>query len=1023
MKYIPLNIKSGYSFFHSCLKIEDIIDFASQNNIKTLCLTDRNVMFGIMPFAHYCSTKNIKYIIGIEMKIIKDDQVSSLVLYAKNIVGYKNLCKLSSLISKDNKEYILPVEQLSEYLDGTIVVIPSLRSSIYEMYLKNETDKVLDFLNFFKKINDNTFLGLECYGDEDLDFLTFIRSLEFEKCIINEVRYLSNKDENMLDVLSSIENHTTISYNKKYNYAFDNEQFISSIFSENEIKMNEKITNMINLDIFSIKTNLIEYPNSLDNVNNKDYFKALCYKGLQKRLNNDVNEEYQSRLDYEISVIEKMGFIDYFLIVWDYIKFAKKNKILVGPGRGSAAGSLVSYVLGITNVDPIKYKLLFERFLNPQRITMPDIDIDIANNRIDEVINYIFEKYGAEHSAKVITFSTFGTKQAIMDASKVMGLSEKEGNVISRHLPVNTYEKGGKDIGLDKIYDMDLDFQKFINSRNKYRQVYEVALKLLGLPRQSSYHASAIVLSKEKLSDVMPIYINNGIIATQYDMNYLEDIGLLKMDLLKLQTLVIIEDCLSSVKNRHDIEIDINNIDLNDPKIYSLINTAKTNGLFQLESSGMKRVIKIIKPNSFEDLVAILALFRPGPMDFINIYAKRKNYNSKVDYIDDCLKTILEPTYGIMLYQEQIMQVLQLFAGFSLGDADIIRRAIAKKDEKELLKQKENFTIKATQKGHSLQTIDKVFELIHKFANYGFNRSHSVAYAMIVAQMAYLKAYYPEEFYCSCMSQSNIFKFIDELKEEGIRVLQPSINKSFSSLSIEGKKQIRLSFNDIQGIGYVAISSILKARLEREFSDFMDFMERVYLRGVTKDQVTNLIYSGCFDEFNVNRTTLINNLDNIAQYISIILIRKDSNVLINPLLSDRPIIHEFEDDEEDIIKKEFSCLGMVFSSSIFMKYRGGKYSSLKECKKNKINVKSFIYAQDIRFIKTKNGEEMAIISGFDETEKMPLIIFPSIYKKFKSILLSNNYYYVSGDIKTRNQEITFVVNDIEIFKDGGSKNE
>ncbi|MEA4820837.1 MAG: hypothetical protein VB122_01175, partial [Erysipelotrichales bacterium] len=354
---------------------------------------------------------------------------------------------------------------------------------------------------------------------------------------------------------------------------------------------------------------------------------------------------------------------------------------------------------------------------------------------------------------------------------------------------------------------------------------------------------------------------------------------------------------------------------------------------------------------------------------------------------------------------------------------DIIRRAIAKKDEKELLRQKENFTIKATQKGHSPQTIDKVFELIHKFANYGFNRSHSVAYAMIVAQMAYLKAYYPEEFYCSCMSQSNIFKFIDELKEEGIRVLQPSINKSFSSLSIEGKKQIRLSFNNIQGIGYVAISSILKARLEREFSDFMDFMERVYLRGVTKDQVTNLIYSGCFDEFNVNRTTLINNLDNIAQYISIILIRKDSNVLINPLLSDRPIIHEFEDDEEDIIKKEFSCLGMVFSSSIFMKYRREGYSSLKECKKNKINVKSFIYAQDIRFIKTKNGEEMAIISGFDETEKMPLIIFPSIYKKFKSILSSNNYYYVTGDIKTRNQEITFVVNDIEIFKDGGGKNE
>ncbi|MFA7156716.1 MAG: DNA polymerase III subunit alpha [Bacilli bacterium] len=1027
MKYIPLNIKSGYSFFHSCLKIEDIISYASQNKINILCLTDKNVMFGVMPFAHYCLSKNIKYIIGIEIKILKDDQVSSLILYAKNILGYKNLCRLSSFVSKDNKEYIIPIEQLEDYLEGIIIIIPSLRSIIYEMYLKNDSNKILEFLNFFKAINKETFLGLEYYGIENLDFLNYLRSLDFEKCVINEVRYLKNSDENMLDVLFSIENHTTLNYTKKYNYALDNDQFIFSNFNEDEIKMNENIANMINLNIFELKTNLIKYQNSLDDVSNKDYFKALCYKGLQKRLNNKMYEEYQLRLEYEISVIEKMGFIDYFLIVWDYIKFAKKKNILVGPGRGSAAGSLVSYVLGITNVDPIKYKLLFERFLNPQRVTMPDIDIDIANNRIDEVIDYIFQKYGKDHSAKVITFATFGTKQAIMDASKVMGLSEKEGNIISKHLPLNIRERSGKDTELGKIYENNLDFQKFINSRNKYHQVYDVALKLLGLPRQSSYHASAIVLSKEKLSDVMPIYINNGVISTQYDMNYLEDIGLLKMDLLKLQTLVIIEDCLFNIKKRHGIDIDINNINLNDKKIYELINTTNTNGIFQLESPGMKRAIKTVKPNSFEDLVAILALFRPGPMDFIDTYARRKNYNAKIDYIDECLKSILEPTYGIMIYQEQIMQVLQMFAGFSLGEADIIRRAIAKKDEKELLRQKESFTSRAMKKGHSLQSIDKVFELILKFANYGFNRSHSVAYAMIAVQMAYLKLHYQEEFYCSCMSQSNIFKFIDELKEQEIRILPPSINKSMVDLSIEDSKQIRLSFNNIQGIGEVAISSILEARKEKKFNDFLDFMERVYLRGVTKDQVLNLIYSGCFDEFKINRTTLASNLDNIAQYISIILVRKDSNIQINTLLSDRPIVHEYSDDEEDIIRKEFSSLGMVFSSSIFTKYRKKLYEqgciSLKECKKKKISVKSFIYAQDIRFMKTKNGEEMAIINGFDETAKISLIIFPNVYKKYKNILSKNNYFYVAGDIKSKNQDISFIVNDLKIFKNGGSNDE
>ena len=522
---------------------------------------------------------------------------------------------------------------------------------------------------------------------------------------------------------------------------------VESYYTYDEIDNLELIVNSCDISLEYDKLHFISYE-KITNVKSDEYLRALCHKGLVKRLSGQVKNEYVERLNYELDVIIKMGFADYFLVVYDYVLFAKKEKMLVGPGRGSAAGSLVSYVLGITDIDPLKYGLMFERFLNIERISMPDIDVDFPDNRRNEVIEHIHKKYGDEHVGHVIAYQTFGARMSLRDSAKAMGAALSAVDALMKKFP--SFDQFST---LQEFYDKYSVIKNAIDEDPLYQRVFKIALRIEGLPRQTSLHAAGVVISNEPLKEVVPIHhVDDKTLATQYDMNYIEQCGLLKMDILGLRNLTIISDCLNDIKNYLNIELDISNISLNEEKVFDLINQGRTMGIFQLESQGMLKAIKTVNATSFEDIVAIIALYRPGPMQFIELYARRKQGKEEVTYLHPVLEPILKYTYGIIIYQEQIMQILTSMAGFSLGKADVIRRAISKKEESTMMSLKNEFIQGCSEKGINFKTATEVFSLIERFADYGFNRAHSVSYGMISYQMAYLKAFYPCIFYANILN-------------------------------------------------------------------------------------------------------------------------------------------------------------------------------------------------------------------------------------------------------------------------------
>ena len=982
MSFVHLNVKSGYSFFNSTLRINDILDQKSEY----ICLCDNANMF--MALDLFKKNKNKKTIIGMEVNVSDAELTSApILLFAKGLNGYKTLCKLTRNISSSNG-YLLSIDELKNYNQDIICIVPIIRH--YNAYL---------YLEKYASIFDDFYIGLEYYEENDLSIISRYREYNYKKVVIgNDI--CKSDDLSSLRILKCIEKGCTLdelSYSSKYT-AIDDESYLIN-FKEEEINETINIAKKCYFDIFELKGHL--YNIKIDDKEN--YFRALCYKGLKKR--GCYYSNYIDRLNYELDIIIKMGYTNYFLVVQDYVKFAKQNNILVGPGRGSAAGSLVSYVLGITSVDPLKYDLLFERFLNPERVSMPDIDLDFVDEKREEVIEYLVNKYGYEHVSHVIAFQTFGARQAIRDVAKVYGLSLIEVDLLSKKIP-----SIHKDDSLMDIYNNFYVFKAFINSKDIYKSIFKSALKIEGLPRQTTLHAAGIIINDEPLYDVCPVYLSNNTLVTQYSKDNIEDIGLLKMDILALKNLTTITDTIKLIGK--DVNLDESILD--DPHIYKLIRSCLTSGVFQLESSGMKNAIRTLQPTCFDDVVALLALFRPGPMDSIPLYADYKNGIKKVQYIDKSLIDILKPTYGIIIYQEQIMQILQKMASFSLGKADIVRRAISKKNEEILREIRKEFIDGCLKNNYSYETSEKVFNLIYKFANYGFNKAHSVSYAMISCQMAYLKYYYRVEFFTSLLNNSlgniqsisKLYDYVYEINQLRIKILLPDINKSDFTFKVYNNN-ILFALASINGLNNIVVSNIIHERENGEFISFLEFVVRMNKYNITNNNVITLINAGCFDNLpykendNIySREALRNGLEVSMHYASMI---EDKDQLQFRDFLTKPSISECQNDELRNFNLEYNTLGLALSKSPIFKLKDNTYSNLNHIRKG--DVKILCCVSEFKAIKTKKGTYMGIAHVFDDTGFNECIMFNEVFQKYNGLFKLNEYLEIEGYVGKNNSII------------------
>ena len=971
MDYVPLQVKTSYSLLSSLNNIEKLVSLAKNLGYTSLAITDSN-MFGTIEFYKCCLKYQIKPIIGLELTISD----SIIILYAKNELGYKTLIKLSTLASERN----LKIDDLQDFVNVVLVMpFQSFNEKIFNLF-------------------ENKYIGYSNQSEKEC--------IKHPKVFISNVLYLNKNDYQYLDYLYMIRDGKVLGefeLNTYKGHHLLSKEEIIKIADEEDIQNSKHISDICNVEIKYTKNLQPLYKEGIDEF---QYLTNLCQKGLNKRLNNNIEKKYQDRLDYELSIINKMGFCNYFLVVYDYVKYAKKNNILVGPGRGSAPGSLVAYTLGITEIDPIKYNLLFERFLNPERVTMPDIDIDFDSNKRELVVNYVIEKYGIKNVAGIITFNTLASKQVIKDVGRVLNIPLKLTDAISKLIT---------DKDLITSYNNNSKLKSLINSSEELKKLYDISLHLEGLPRHVSIHAAGIVISNRHLDEVIPLYKNDiGIYTTAYSMNYLEELGLLKMDFLGISNLTIIDEIITNIKNNEQINISFNNIPLDDAKTMEIFKKADTDGIFQFESPGMKNFLKKLNPNSLDDLIAAIALYRPGPMDNIDSYIKRKTGKEPISYLDKSLEPILKSTYGIIIYQEQIMQIANVLAGYSLGEADILRRAMSKKKLDILQNEKEKFIKRSIEKGHSEESATKIFELILKFAGYGFNLSHSVSYAIVAYKMAFLKKHFCHYFMLSLLNNaigSDIKTqiYISEAKHKKITITPPDINISTYKYIIKNK-QIICPFSIIHNIGYSVSHAIIKEREKGPFKDFLDFVTRCYSGTINKKIITSLINAGVFSSFNINKKTLNENLDNIINYAEL---TKD----IGLIEIEKPTIIQYQEyDKETLTNLELSSFSFYLSNHPVSEYRQNESLTtinIEDKFNQKINI--ILYVEKIKEVLTKKNDVMAFVIASDEFKSISLTLFPTIYQENKD-LKYGDIISVIGRVEKRFDEYQIVVNSITKLK-------
>ena len=948
-----LSIKTDYSILSSLIKIPDLISYAINNHIAALGIIDDNLSSS-MEFILECQKSNIKPLVSLEANY----QDSKIYLYAKDEQGLHNLFKINTILLNNP----LIINDLKKYINNLIILLPYNSIKLYDE---------------LKTITNNIFIGYQTKQEKQSALIITNKIIYF-----NQVLSLTKEDTKYLNYLNMI----------KDNLTYDTYQDIN--YSNNYLHITEDADELIrevNITISPSKNLIPHY-----DVNIKDsfsYLKALSIKGLTKRLNGNVPKEYQERLLYELNVINKMNFVDYFLIVYDYVKYSIKNNIYVGPGRGSAAGSLVTYSLGITAIDPLKYNLLFERFLNPERVTMPDIDIDFDASKRYLVIDYVKERYGSKRVMPIMTYGTLASKQVLLNVSKILSIDISKINKLID--PKKTLKE-----------NLTEEIIKILNTDKKIKQVYYESLKLEGLKKHISTHAAGVVISKEDLDDIIPITKSGEVYLTGYTMNYLESLGLLKMDFLAIKDLTT----MAGIIDKLPTKININNIDLNNEEVLNRFKTANTTGIFQFESAGMKNFLRKLKPNSFNDLVVALALFRPGPMQNIDSFIRRKEGKEKVEYIVPALEPILKETYGIIVYQEQIMQIFRTIASYKMSEADLIRRAISKKKEKIIIEEKEKFILRAEKNGYSKEISTKIYDLILKFANYGFNKSHSVAYALVGYQMMYLKVIYPKIFYSSLLninigSVTKTKEYIDEAKSLNIKIVKPDINTSSYDYYINN--DIIMPLRVIKNIGDVVAKEIYEERKKTPYQDFFDFVSRIYNKNINTKTIETLIYAGALDSFNQTRNTLINNIKQALIYAELVS-GLDSNLVTKPNLE---IYEELPSNE--LMNKELELYGFYVSNHPASKYNEIKIMNIKKYFDKTITTVGLL--ESIKTIKTKNNDTMAFLEISDETGSLSYTLFPNKIS-YANLLKVGDLLKINGHVEKRYDKYQIIVNKIEKLK-------
>lgn len=954
----PIKVTTDYSLLKSLINIDDLIKTLKEKNITCCGICDNNLL-GSNIFYKSCIENDIKPLIGLEIKIDNNP----LYLYAKNYDGYKKLLEFSSILN-DRDITVFDIEKNSNNL---IIIVPYKSRMIaknfkkYDMYISYDTNEEKES----------------------------IINAQYKSLYVIDIKSINKEDSKYINYLDLIDKGKTIDdvSNNRY-YSLED--------------LNNEVDDFLNEFVNKIDIKFPEKPNHLPVYNcddSKSLFKSLVLKGLNKRLHNEVSNKYKTRLEYEISVIEKMGFIDYFLIVYDYVLYAKKNNIAVGPGRGSAAGSLVSYCLGITDIDPLKYNLLFERFLNPERVTMPDIDVDFEDEYRYKVIDYVKEKYGHDHVGLIVTYGTFLSKQALRDISRILKISDEE---IS---PLMKYIDSDKNL----IENYTEDVKKILDNNSNLKTCYKIASKIYGLKRHTSTHAAGVVISKETLETIVPVIKTNDELIVGLTMNELEENGLLKMDFLGLKNIGTIKKIVENI-NDSGINLDLKNIPLNDSKTFELLKSGNTKGIFQFETSGMMNLLPKLLPNSFNDLVAALALFRPGPMDNIDLYIKNKKHPELIKYPDMSLKDILEETYGIIVYQEQIMQILQTMAGYSFAEADNIRRAMSKKKEEIILREKDNFINRSIKKGYSKIVANNVYDLILKFANYGFNKAHSVSYALIGYEMAYLKANYPNIFITTNLdifgsAQVKCKEYLNEALKYNLKIYKPILNKSTNKYINKGIN-ILLPFNIINGISEEFSLKIIEERNKGEYKDIFDFVRRIPINFINKNNLTKLIYADVFKDFGYNQKTLINNLEEILNYASLANGLDDNQIKKPYLIIDK----EYKDNELRL--NELNAYGFYISNHPSSSYQTNviKVDKINSYFDKKVNM--VLVIENIRMFKTKKNEDMASILASDETGSIEVVVFPRNYELINN-LSDGDIVLVTGNVGKRFADYQVIANNIK----------
>ncbi|WP_342581652.1 DNA polymerase III subunit alpha [Ureibacillus sp. FSL W7-1570] len=1017
-------IRTSADLLKSTIRMEELIPFLVEQKAEA-CAIVNSKLYGLLPFYHGLKKAGIHPVIGLTAKIQSGRIVLPLLIYARDNIGYKNLLKISSSIAIRDDEH-LPIQWLKGYSEGICIVIPAIDDD--GVWLENAS-----MIELLKGIfHGRLWLGISRIGGEKSAFesevLRFSETLHIPILALHECLYLKREDAFSYRVARSIDLGVKLSEQSSlkeegHHYTPTREEWMKWFQDRKEwLEESRKMLLGCQVEIEQKGHIMPKYPLP-EGQSAEQVLKRLALKGLKERLKTDSpNEIYVNRLNYELEIICSMGFSDYFLIVADFMNYARRQHILTGPGRGSSAGSLVAYSLYITQVDPIRYGLLFERFLNPERVTLPDIDIDFLDTRREEVIEYVAKKYREKHVAQIITFGTLSAKAVARDVARMFNFEPDTLEMISRFIP----NKPG--ITLMEAYKTNEAFRNWVGGEGIRKRWFETALKLEGLPRNASTHAAGVVLSPVPLVEVVPIEKgHDGIFLTQWPMQEVEQMGLLKMDFLGLRNLTMIEQIQKMIYYTRNRRIDLNEIPLDDKQTFELLQKGDTLGIFQLESEGMKNALKEIVPTQFSDIVAVNALYRPGPMQFIPVYAARKKGLEPVIMPHADLEPILKETYGIIVYQEQIMQIAHILAGFSLGQADLLRRAVSKKKREVLEEQRVAFVNGAINKGYGKEVAESVYEQIVRFADYGFAKSHAVAYSMISYQMAYLKAHFPLEFYAVMMTfatgnQDKLFSFIVEARSKGINILRPSLHKSGRVFTVENGS-IRFSLSAILGVSQSFLQKLMEVRKEQgKFSDLFDLAVALSGKYFTRKSIEPLIKAGVLDDFGKDRATLLATIEAAEKHAGIVRPTEDENLFTSQAsLFGKPKYMEVPPVPNKMkLQFEKEVLGFYLTEHPVETVRKRLHvdTNILQLKRapQDTYVKFAGMVESIRQLRTKNGELMAFVQVQDEYGSISTTIFPKQYNECMGWLREDLLVYLEGKVQYRFNQPQIIIKIIKLLQ-------